>query len=96
MDNVVFEGFDWDSGNWPKCGKHGMAQAEIEQVFANGPAVHDNPVHSDTEQRFKAIGQTNSKRLAYVSFTFRGGLIRPVSARFMHQKEVDSYEQTRK
>ena len=96
MDDVTFDGFDWDNGNWPKCGKHGMTQAEIEQVFANEPAVHDNPVHSDTEQRFKAIGRTNAKRLAYVSFPFRGPLIRPIRARFMHQKEVDSYERIRK
>jgi uncharacterized protein len=96
MNDVVFEGFDWDKGNWPKCGKHGMTKAEVEQVFTNAPAVHDNPVHSNTEQRFKAIGQTDAGKLAYVSFTFRGGLIRPVSARFMRQKEVDSYAKTRR
>ncbi|TBN45900.1 BrnT family toxin, partial [Paracoccus sediminis] len=21
-------GFDWDDGNWPKCGKHGVSRAE--------------------------------------------------------------------
>lgn len=72
-----------------------MTQAEVEQVFFNNPAVHENPVHSDTEQRFKAIGQTDSGQLAYVSFTFRGGLIRPVSARPMREKEVRKYEQQR-
>ena len=25
-------GFDWDDGNWPKCGKHGVSREEIEQV----------------------------------------------------------------
>jgi len=24
-------GFDWDDGNWPKCGKHGVSRTEIEQ-----------------------------------------------------------------
>jgi uncharacterized protein len=27
------DGFDWDSGNWLKCGKHGVAREEIEQVL---------------------------------------------------------------
>lgn len=26
-------GFDWDSGNWPKCGKHGVTKEEIKEVF---------------------------------------------------------------
>jgi uncharacterized DUF497 family protein len=95
MERIQFAGFDWDRGNWPKCGKHGMSKAEVEEVFFNGPAVHQNPVHSETEERFKAIGQTNLGRYAYVSFTFRDGLIRPISARFMHKKEVERYEQAR-
>lgn len=95
MNNVTYDGFDWDDGNWPKCGKHGMSQTEVEQVFENTPAVHGNPVHSDTEQRFKAIGKTDAGRYAYVSFTYRGGLIRPISARFMRQREVNQYEESR-
>lgn len=95
MTETEFTGFDWDDGNWPKCGKHGMAKAEVEEVFLNVPAVHRNPVHSGTEERFKAIGQTNTGRFAYVSFTFRDGLIRPISARFMHRREVERYEQSR-
>ncbi|ARE42532.1 hypothetical protein RGUI_4215 (plasmid) [Rhodovulum sp. P5] len=96
MTSIAFEGFDWDEGNWPKCGKHGMTQAEVEQVFLNVPAVHDQPTHSDTEQRFKAIGRTDEGRYAFVAFTFRNRRIRPVSARYMHRKEVESYErQTR-
>jgi len=31
-------GFDWDSGNWPKCGKHGVSREEIERLFLEGQA----------------------------------------------------------
>ena len=30
---MEFDGFDWDDGNWPKCGKHGVGQAEIEALL---------------------------------------------------------------
>jgi uncharacterized DUF497 family protein len=28
----VVTGFQWDDGNWPKCAKHGVSKAEIEEV----------------------------------------------------------------
>jgi uncharacterized DUF497 family protein len=31
-------GFYWDSGNWPKCGKHGVSREEIERLFLEGQA----------------------------------------------------------
>ena len=30
-----FLGFEWDEGNWPKCGKHGVTREEIELLFAS-------------------------------------------------------------
>ena len=101
MNEYHVEGFDWDEGNWPKCRKHGMTKQEIEQVFLNTPAVYPDPAHSVAEERLKAIGRTNTGRYAYVSFTLRplaaaGALIRPVSARYMHEREIKKYErQTR-
>jgi len=88
-------GFDWDDGNWPKCGKHGVSRAEIEDLFSSAPAIFAHPDHSVTEQRLRAIGRNHEGRYIYVSFTFRGPLIRPVSARYMHQKEIDHYERQR-
>jgi hypothetical protein len=53
--------------------------------------------HSDVEPRFMTMGQTDAGRFAFVIFTprLRGGrvLARPVSARFMHDKEIRKYEQ---
>jgi uncharacterized protein len=49
-------GFDWDDGNWPKCGKHGVQRAEIEEVFLGAPAVMPDP--NPIETRMRAIGKT--------------------------------------
>ena len=87
--------FEWDSGNWPKCGKHGVSRAEIEAVFQTRPMVLADR-SGGAEARFKAIGITEGGRHIFVVFTFRENRIRPISARYMHQKERDSYErQTR-
>ncbi len=95
MDNA-FAGFDWDAGNRAKCQKHGVSIPEIEAVFDHGPRVAPDPGHSDVEDRLIAIGQNSMGRLMFVAFTIRRRgalrLIRPVSARYMHQKEIKHYE----
>ena len=87
-------GFDWDDGNWPKCGKHGVSREEIEQVLRGEPAVMLDP-HPD-EPRMRAIGKTTAGRYVFlvVMLRTRDGdtRLRPISARFMHQKEIDHYE----
>lgn len=90
--------FDWDAGNWPKCGKHGVSRSEIESVFRNDPTVLSDPHHSVNEQRLRAIGQTHESRFVFIAFAMRmkdGDLcIRPISARYMHKKEIDHYVRT--
>ncbi len=94
---IDIAGFDWDEGNWPKCGKHGVSREEIEEFFASVPSVMPDP-HPD-EPRMRAIGKTKAGRYLFLVFMFRliGGqtFIRPISARYMHQKEVDHYEKAR-
>lgn len=89
-------GFDWDDGNWPKCGKHGVAREEIEAVLEGRPAIYPDPGHSLTEQRYLAIGRTEPGRHLLIAFTLRqrdgATRIRPISARYMHAKEVRHYE----
>ena len=31
--------FEWDEGNWPKCGKHGVSKDEIEDIFESDPRL---------------------------------------------------------
>lgn len=76
-------GFDWDHGNWPKCGKHGVSRAQIERLFLEGKVrVAPDVKHSNFgENRHIAVG-TVDDRAMFVAFVVRDGLIRPVSARF--------------
>ena len=87
-------GFDWDDGNWPKCGKHGVSRDEIEQVFSGVPAVMPDPFPA--EPRMRAIGRTAAGRYVFVVFMPREidgqTRLRPISARYMHQQEIDHYE----
>lgn len=88
-----FTGFDWDDGNRAKCRKHGVSTEIIEEMFTRALAILPDVVHSQTERRFRAIGRSESGRFVFVVFTIRRGkLIRPISARYMHAKEVSSYE----
>jgi uncharacterized protein len=94
-----FAGFDWDAGNWPKCGKHGVSRAEIEAVLAGSPAILPDRYPEDAETRFDAVGSNADGCHVFVVFTIRenGGqrFLRPISARYMHQKEIDHYGQQR-
>jgi uncharacterized DUF497 family protein len=91
---TMIAGFDWDEGNWPKCGKHGVSKEEIELVFRDELVAMPDP-HPD-EPRMRAIGKTPSGRYLFVVFMLRAHdgqtFIRPVSARYMHKKEIEHYE----
>ena len=53
--------------------------------------------HSLAEQRLRAIGKTDAGRYVLVVFTIRERtgerFIRPISARYMHRREVEHYEE---
>jgi uncharacterized protein len=87
-------GFDWDSRNWPKCGKHGVSRAEIQEVLLGAPTILADP-HPD-EARMRAIGKTVAGRYVFLVAMVRKigsqAKLRPISARFMHQKEIEHYE----
>jgi uncharacterized protein len=75
---------------------HGVSTAEIERLFRSELATFPDPQHSQQEERFVAIGKTEANRWIFVVFTLRmrkrRSLIRPISARYMHSKEVEHYE----
>ncbi len=87
-------GFDWDEGNLPKIREtHKISGAEYEQVFFNHPVVAArDEKHSGEEDRYYALGHTDSGRLLFVGFTIRKELVRPISARDMNRKERKVYE----
>lgn len=96
---MKIDGFDWDAGNLEKCQKHGVSIAEIEQLFVDPPVplMMNDDKHSQAENRHIAVGQTQAGRNVFVGFTLREmdgkTLLRPITARYMHLKEVEKYEQ---
>jgi uncharacterized protein len=90
------EGFDWNEGNRSKCQKHGVSVAAIEALFGGELMVLPDPAHSRSEERFKAIGRTDQGRAVFLVFTLRKRrnrtLIRLISTRYMHRKEIEHYE----
>ena len=85
-------GFQWDKGNKAKCQKHGVSLATVEGIFSAGVIILPDVGHSLNEKRYRAIGKDDDRRSVFVVFTIRDDEICPISARYMHQKEVESYE----
>ncbi len=96
MMRATIAGFDWDEGNLAKCQRHGVSVAEIEGLFTGLHTISLDVEHSLAEERLRAIGKTRSGRSVFLVFTLRERdrktYIRPISARYMHRREVESYE----
>ena len=91
LKHMEFDGFDWDEGNWAKCQRHGVSIEDIEALFTGPMRVRPDPTPS--ERRFQAIGAGADGRMIFCVFTWRNNrLIRPISARYMHRKEIASHE----
>jgi uncharacterized DUF497 family protein len=90
------DGFDWDRHNRDKCREHGVPTAEIEALFGSPIQVRPDLAHAEQEERFQAIGRSAEGRAIFVVFTIRERdglrLIRPISARYMHAREIAHYE----
>jgi uncharacterized DUF497 family protein len=95
---MKFAGFDWDAGNIEKCQKHGVSIGEIEWVFEHDVQIRPDIAHSKNELRMRAVGINADGRYLMVIFTLREveslHLVRPISARYMHQREVRHYVET--
>ena len=98
MMNLGIDGFDWDSGNSKKIKTHGLSREDIEAFFQQ-KSVYVTPdiKHSEKEERYLAAGLSPKGRPMMVIFTFRedegNRLIRPITARYMHDKEARRYEE---
>ncbi|MBV1914492.1 MAG: BrnT family toxin [Pseudomonadales bacterium] len=99
IDWAQVSGFEWDAGNERKSAdKHGVSQAEAEQLFFNQPLlILADHKHSQIEPRYHALGTTDDARLLHITLTlrFENTLIRVISARDMHRKERLAYEQNK-
>src|SRR5579863_8505182 len=96
MAKRSFSEFDWDEGNREKCTKHGVSIEEIEYVLAHAETlVRPDSKSSTHEERMLAIGISSEGRFTFVVFTPRltrlGLRLRPISARYMHEREIKKY-----
>lgn len=98
IQGMKFSGFDWDEGNIGHCRKHGLTIPEIERALNSGALVILSDVkHSGAEQRQIAAGALPNGERIFVAFTLRQKdgktLLRPISARRMHEGERRRYGQ---
>lgn len=91
-------GFDWDEANKLKNWiRHRVKAKECEELFFNEPLyIFEDKEHSQTEDRYIALGQTNKARRLHLVFTIRKDKIRVISARDQNKKERKYYKQTKK
>lgn len=91
-DPIIFE---WDKGNLDKnLKKHGINNEEAEQVFLNEPKlVSEDLVHTTKlEKRYQCLGQTDTNKWLFISFTIKKVKIRIISTRLQSRKERRIYE----
>jgi hypothetical protein len=87
--------FEWDPKKEAKnIRKHKVTFSEAATVFGDtlSTTVPD-PDHSEDEDRYIIIGQSQRSRLLMVSHTERGERIRIVSARPLTPDEREAYEE---
>ena len=87
--------FDWDENKAASnLLKHGVSFDEAKTVFDDRLYVDFyDPAHSDDEDRYLIVGESNQRRLLIVSYTERGNLIRLISAREVTLTERKVYEE---
>jgi hypothetical protein len=87
--------FEWDENKAARnLSKHRVSFEEAKTVF-DDPLYVDfyEPDHSDDEERYLIVGESNRGRLLIVSYTERGDLIRLISAREVTRAEREAYEE---
>ncbi|MCG8365719.1 MAG: BrnT family toxin [Pseudanabaenales cyanobacterium] len=87
--------FGWnDDKAASNLSKHGVSFEEAKTVF-DDPLYVDfyDPDHSENENRYLIVGESDRGRLLIVSYTERGNSIRLISAREVTRNERKAYEE---
>ena len=87
--------FEWNKGKAEaNLSKHGVSFDEAKTVF-DDPLYIDfyDPDHSEDEDRYIIVGQSQQHRLLIVSYTKRQNIVRLISAREATRTEKDAYEE---
>ena len=87
--------FEWDENkNSINKSKHNISFEEAKTVFYDEQArVIDDPDHSELEERFIILGQSNTTKLLVVCHCYRESdtVIRIISARKATKTETNQY-----
>jgi len=87
--------FEWDENKAAvNLSKHGISFEEARTVFDH-PLYVDfyDPDHSDEEDRYIIVGESQQGNLLIVSYTERADVIRLISARKVTRVEREVYEE---
>jgi len=87
--------FEWDKNKTAKnLSKHEVSFEEAKTVF-DDPLYVDfyDPDHSEKEERYLIVGESNRRRLLIVSYTEKEKAIRLISAREVTRSEREAYEE---
>lgn len=71
--------------------KHGVCFSDVEAVLFDPHAVSMQDLGSIDEPRFVGIGADNIGRILVVIYTYRGDVIRLISARKANRVETRAY-----
>jgi uncharacterized protein len=87
--------FEWDDKKAKQnVQKHGVSFEEASTAFGDPLSrTIPDPLHSEEEDRFVTLGESNRRRLLVVVFTERGDNIRIISARVATRRERQDYEE---
>ena len=88
-------GFEWDShkAKW-NLANHKVSFEEAGTALLDPLArTSPDPDHSKDEYRFITFGVSARQRILVVSFTWRGDVIRIISARLATKQEREIYEE---
>lgn len=87
--------FEWDDAkSRSNQDKHSVSFAEAATAFGDPLSVLiPNPLHSEDEERWTLLGQSQRQRLLVIVHTERRGAIRLTSARLATAKEKKHYEE---
>jgi uncharacterized DUF497 family protein len=87
--------FEWNENKAASnLSKHEVSFEEAKTVFDDPLYVEFyDPDHSEDEERYLIVGESNRGRLLIVSYTKRGDSIRLISAREVTRTEREAYEE---
>jgi uncharacterized DUF497 family protein len=87
--------YEWDENKAVKnLAKHGVSFAEAKTIFDDPLYVDFYDLdHSEDEERYLIVGESNRGRLLIVSYTERRESIRIISAREVTKSERETYEE---